>query len=267
MEDTAFESANAQNIDKEKLKRLLPKGTHHTVTDEIINMINSMEKDIGLLQEYMEESVLVHLPVLRETKVDLKEYVNAVKYCNLKKNMENQKAWEITFPKKYEKLVREGRWNTSHVSMYNSSTLVTKIDAQMMVAVHIQYAPLFHKMIMKQVELASGWDAHGRETSGTVQHLAASKVIDTVAPPVAQEIDLKIGQSDEAKDSQSKMFDKMETIAQNQLKLLESGHSIEDVQRLNLTIEVEEDDGEAEYAEIFEEDEGRLAPRMYNLED
>ncbi len=251
MNDTAFENSNKQSIDKEKLQRLLPKGSHHKVTDEIIELIGSMEKDVGLLQEYMEESLLTHLPVLREVKVDLQEYVNAVKYCNLKKNMENQKAWEITFPSKYEKLVREGRWNTSHVSMYNSSTLVVKIDAQMMLAVHIQYAPLFHQMMMKQVELANGWDAHGRECSPTVQHLAASKIIDVTMQPIAQEIDIKIGQSDEAKDSQVKMFNEMEKIAQNQKKLLEAGHSIEEVQRLNLTIEIEEDDGEAEYAEII----------------
>ena len=254
MTDTAFENSNEQTIDKDKLKRLLPKGSHHKVTDEIIDLIGSMEKDSGLLQEYMEDSLLTHLPVLREVKVSLPEYVNAIKFCNLKKNMDNQKAWEIVFPHKYAKLVQEGRWNTSHVSMYNGSPLVTKIDAQMMLAVHIQYAPLFHQMLMKQVELASGWDAHGRECSPTVQHLAASKIIDVTMAPVAQEIDLKIGQSDEAKDSNAKMFTEMERIARNQKALLEAGHSIEEVQRLNLTIEVEEDDGESEYADIMEED-------------
>ena len=249
MEDTALENANKQNIDKDKLQRLLPKGSHHKVTDEIINLIHSMESDTGLLQEYMEESLLVYLPVLREVKVDLQEYINAIKYCNLKRNMENQKAWEITFPSKYKKLVQEGRWNTSHISMYNSSTLVTKLDAQMMLAVHIQYAPLFHAQIMKQVELANGWDAHGRECSPTVQHLASSKILDIVAPPVTQEIDLKIGQSDEAKNSQDKMFGKLADIAKNQLDLIRSGHNIEEVQKLNLTIDVEVDDDE-DYVEV-----------------
>ena len=32
--------ANKQNIDKEKLQRMLPKGSNHKVTDEIINMIS-----------------------------------------------------------------------------------------------------------------------------------------------------------------------------------------------------------------------------------
>ena len=250
--DGAFETANEQNIDKEKLQRLLPKGTHHKVTDEIIDLVHAMEKDTSLIQEYMEESLLTHLPVLRGVKVDLKEYVNAIKYCNLKKGMDNNKAWEITFPAKYAKLQKEGRWNTSHVSMYNSSTLVVKLDAQMMIDVKVQYAPLFHQMMLKQLELANGYDAHGNECSPTVQHLAASKILEITAPLEEQKIDIKIGQSDEAKDSQAKMFIEMKRIALNQQALLRKGHSIEDVQRLNLKVEIDEDDGEAEYADIIE---------------
>ncbi|MCK5848332.1 MAG: hypothetical protein KAH01_03965 [Caldisericia bacterium] len=235
-------STQYQNINKEKLIKILPKGTHHKVSDEIIDLIQSMEKDTGLLQDYMEESFLSHLPVLREVKVNLTDYTNAIKYCNLKKNMDNQTAWEITFPERYRKLEKEGRWNTSHVSMYNSSPLVLKIDAQMALAISIQYAPAFHKMMMKELQLASGWDAHGRETSAMVQHLAASKIIDIAAPPIEQKIALEIGQSAESKNSQQKMIDKMAEIAKNQQKQIEMGMSVEDVQKLNLTIDVEIDE-------------------------
>jgi len=232
----------SQNIDVEKLKKHLPKGSHHTVSNEIIDLISRMEQDTGLLQDYMEESFLSHLPALREVKADLKEYTNAIKYCNLKQNMTNQEAWEITFPERYKKLIDEGRWNTSHVAMYNRSPLVLKIDAQMALAISIQYAPAFHKMIMKELELANGWDAHGRETSAMVQHLAASKVIDVTAPPVEQKIAVAIGQSDEAKSSQQKMFDQMAEIAANQQKQIEMGMSVEDAQKLNLVIEVDSED-------------------------
>ena len=229
-------------LDQSKLQRMLPKGSHHRVTEEIVALVHSMEKDTGLLQEYMEESFLSHLPVLRETKVDLKEYVNAIKYCNLKKNMENQKAWEIVFPDKYEKLVREGRWNTSHVSMYNSSTLVVKLDAQMALDIKLQYAPLFHQQLMKQVELANGYDAHGRECSPMVQHLASNKILDLLVPDRDNTLNINIGQTAEAKNSQEKMFDKMTEIAMQQQELLKAGHNIEDVQRLNLVIETDAED-------------------------
>lgn len=237
-------------INKEKLTKLLPKGTHYTVTDEMIDTIARMEKDTGLIQEYMEESVLSHLPVLRDVKVDLNKYINAIKYCNLKRNMDNQKAWEITFPERYNTLVQEGRWNSSHSSMYNQSPLVVKIDAQMALSVEIQYAPLFHQMLMKQVELANGWDAHGRETSATVQHLAAGKVLDIVTPKEEAKVAITIGQSSEAKNANMKMYDKMAEIAKNQQLQIEAGMSVEEVQRLNLTIDVDiEDDEDDEYTD------------------
>lgn len=252
MSNDAMLYANEHNIDKEKLKRMLPKGSSHKVTDEIINLIGSMEKDTGLIQDYLEESFLSHLPVLREVRVDLKDYVNAIKYCNLKRGMTNEKAWEIVFPERYKKLHDEKRWNSSHVSMYNSSNLVVKIDAQMQIATHIQYAPFFHESIMVQYKLMMGSDAHGNDTSAHIQHLAAAKLADLTQAPVEQKIDLKIGQSDEAKNSNAKMLAEMDRIAKNQQELLRQGHSIEEVQKLNLVIDVEEDDGEDEYRAIVE---------------
>lgn len=247
MSQEAMTYSGSHNIDADKLKKMLPRGSSHKVTDEVISLINSMEADTGLLQDYMEESLLSYLPVLKEVKVELREYVNAIKFCNLKKSMPNEKAWQIVFPEKYQKLVNENRWNSSHVAMYNRSALVVKLDAQMMVAAHIQYAPMFHASIMKQFELMNGQAANGMPVSATVQHLAASKLAELTAAPVEQKIDLKIGQSDEAKNQQEKTFSKLSEIAKNQRELLAKGHDITEVQKLNMVIDVEEDDGEAEY--------------------
>ena len=239
------------SIDKDKLKKMLPRGTSHKVTDEIIELISSMEEDTGLLQDYLEESLFTYLPVLREVRVGLKEYVNAIKYCNLKRTMTNEKAWQIVFPDRYEKLVQEGRWNTSHVSMYNNSPLVVKIDTQMALAVSIQYAPVFHKQVMKHVQLSDGISSNGMPVSATVQQLASAKLLDILAPPKEQEISLKIGQSDEAKASQEAMFDEMRRIAENQQKLLAEGHSLSDVQKLNMSIEIVD---EEEFIDVEDED-------------
>jgi hypothetical protein len=217
---------------------MLPRGTSHKVTDEIIDLINSMEDDTGLIQEYLEESLLSHLPVLKKVKVDLVEYVNAIKFCNLKKAMTNDKAWQIVFPEKYDKLIREDRWNSSHVSMYNGSTLVTKLDAQMMLTVEIQYAPLFHSELMRHVKLADGISSNGMPVSANIQQVASAKILDIVMPKESQEIHLKIGQSDESKAAQEGMYVEMRRIAQNQQELLKAGHSIEEVQKLNMKIEV-----------------------------
>ncbi len=244
--------ANPQNIDKAKLTKMLPRGTNHKVTDEIIALINKMEADTGLIQDYMEESLLSYLPVLKEVKVTLTEYVNAIKYCNLKKSMANEKAWEIVFPERYNKLIRENRWNTSHVSMYNGSPLVVKIDTQMMTAVHIQYAPLFHKELMRQVNLADGVSSNGMPVSANIQQVASAKVLDITMQPIEQKIDLKIGQSDGAKEAQQMMFNEMKSIAERQKALLAAGHKIEDVQKLDMKIEVVDDDDD--FIDIDEEE-------------
>jgi hypothetical protein len=236
------------NIDKVKLQRLLPKGSSHKVTDEIINTIGLMETHTGLFQDYMEESLLSHLPVLREIKVDLIDYINAIKYCNLKRNMTNEKAWEIVFPEKFKRLYDSGKQISNHVAMYNSSKIVVKLDASMMIDIKIQYAPVLHQAIRKEVSIMTN-----DEVSFHVQHLAAKTLIETLVPLEEQKVDIKIGPSDDAKAHNEKMFGEMRKIAENQQELLRQGHSLEDIQRLNLKIEVEEDDGDDEYAEIIEE--------------
>ena len=240
-------------ITVDKIKKLLPKGTSHLVSDEIINMINNTEKETGILQEYFNDSFLTYLPVLKQVSIPLEKYVNAIRYCNLKRMMSNEKAWEIVFPHKHKKLIDEGRWNASHVSMYNQSALVVKLDAQMMIGAHIQYMPYFHKTFEKQFNLMNGIDAQGRPVSAHVQHLAASKLYDMTKPPEDITMNLKIDQSDDAKASTEKMLSKMSELASNQQKLLEQGYTITDIQKLNFKHDEEFDD-EAEYADLIGED-------------
>jgi len=248
MTNNGMEYTKKHYINKNKLQRMLPKGTHHTVTDEIIDLIHNMEKDTGLFQEYMEESLLSNLPVLKSVRVSLLDYVNAIKYCNLKKSMTNEKAWEIVFPDKYKKLLEEGKQVSNHVAMYNSSKIVTKIDAQMMVDIKIQYAPILHKALMKQVRLMDDPDV-----SFHVQHLASKTLIETLKPNEEQQVSLKIGQSDEMKESQEKMFSELKRVAEQQQALLRAGHKIEDIQKLNLTIDVLEEE-EEDYVDIDDDD-------------
>ena len=243
-------TTSQHNIDKEKLTRLLPKGTNHKVSDEILELVHGMEDSTGLFQDYMEESFLSHLPILSGMKIGLKDYINAIKYCNLKKGTTNEKAWEIVFPDKYKRLKDLGKQIDNHVAMYNGLKVVTKIDAEMMVDVRIQYAPILHLAIKKEVTLMND-----SEVSFHVQHLAAKTLIETLIPLEEQKVDIKIGPSDDAKQYNQKMFNEMRTIAENQQALMKAGHSIEEIQKLNLKIEVEEDDGDDEYTELVEVDE------------
>ena len=237
MSNEAMLNASSHSLDKEKLERLLPKGTSHKVTDEIMALVHNMENDTGLIQDYLEESLLSYLPVLKEIKVNLPDYVNAIKYCNLKRNMSNEKAWEITFPDKYKKLKDEGRWNSSHPSMYNNSKIVVKLDAQMMVAADIQYAPMRHKALMKQYELMNGQAADGMAVSAQVQHLAAKALYELTTPQESNNIELKIGMTDEAKTVQEQLTEQIKRSVDNQMDRLNAGESIGSVQKLGVSLE------------------------------
>ena len=244
MENQITPFANKQNIDKEKLQRMLPRGANHKVTDEIISMISSMEDDTGLFQDYMEESLLAQLPVLAQVKTDLDDYVNAIKYCNLKQNIANLRRYLLVRLNRVKRLQEKGTIATlsSHVAMYNKTDIVVKLDAQMMISAHIQYAPMFHAAVKKQFNLMNGTSADGGPVSAHVQHLAAKELREITEMPIDNTIELKIGQTDESKKSQGIMITKMQEIAKNQQELLKQGYSIEEVQKLNLVLESSDDE-------------------------
>ena len=233
--------AKTQNIDKEKLEQMLPKGTNHKVTDEIINMISSLEDDTGLFQDYMEESLLSQLPILSTVKVDLDDYINAIKYCNLKQNMSNAKAWEIVFPERVLALREKGTYSSisSHVAMFNKRDIVVKIDAQMMISAHIQYAPMYHAAIKKQFNLMNGQSADGGPVSAHVQHLAAKELAEQTKMPEDNTIELKIGMSEESKTVQERLTEQLARSVDLQMARLHSGESIGEIQKIGISIDNE----------------------------
>jgi hypothetical protein len=224
-----------QNIDKEKILRFLPKGTSHKVTDEIIRLVNQMGSD-EVEQEYFEEKFLSYLHVLGDKgiRASLRDYINALKFCTYKKNMSNERAWELTFPDKYERLEKLGKQVSNHVAMYNGNPLVTKLDALMLTEEHIQYAPLFHEAIMKEAQLMRGIGSNGERVSPHVQHMAASTLIDKLAPPKEDKLSITVGLDEATRNTQVKVLEELSNVAKSQRELLEQGYSLAEVQKLNL---------------------------------
>ena len=256
---------DSQNLTKEKIRSFLPKGSSHLVTDKILEMINNMEDETGLLQEYMEESFMSHLPVLKGLKVKLEDYVSAIKYCNLKQHMTNDKAWAITFPKRYDKLIAENRFSSSHASMYNKTELVSRIDAQMHVAASIQYAPYFHAAIKKQFDLMNGKGAAEDDyVSPNVQHLAASKLADLTAPAVENTLNVNVQQSETQFEYNRQMNQNIMSLIELQKQAFKRGVSVEELQKIHLTqhsgkgADDEYDDAELVDEEDYDDLEGSM---------
>ncbi len=256
----------------DEFKSHLPKGTRYNITNEIVELVKNLGSDCGIFQDYMEESFLSHIPALREMKgLTLKSYIEAIKYCNLKQRMSNRDAWKIVFRDRYDRLVSDGKESQvdQNVAAFNKRPIVSKIDADMAVAVYIQYSPMRHAAIQKKFELMNGKaspskvpvykvddngkyvkDSYGRRkiskdrygnevfqdvhqiVSPKVQDDAASSLIELTAMPEEKDINIKIGISDEAAESQREIVDKLSEIAKRQKEALDAGASIDEVQKI-----------------------------------
>ena len=93
---------NSQNITREKLKALLPKNSQTSLTDELMHLIHNMGDDVDLPQELLEEDLMSYTFLLGQQKGSprFEDLINAIKFCNLKRNYSTEKAWSIVFPKR-----------------------------------------------------------------------------------------------------------------------------------------------------------------------
>ena len=238
----------SQNITVEKLQKFIPKGTSIKVTEDIVKIINNIENDTGLNQNYAEERVMSSLQLLGKQGVTLEKLVNAVKYCTLKRHMTNKKAWAITFPAEYDRIVARGGNIDTHVSMFNSTYLVVEIDKMMIVPFYIQYDALKHESLERQANLMRGIGANKSDyVSPHIQHLASKAVYEMLKAPEDRSIELKIGQSDAAIEQQREMSENIAKIVEMQAQMFKNGGKAKDIQKIHLKKDDDYIEAEVDY--------------------
>ena len=256
----------------EDVKKVLPVGMHKGVTEHVLDIIKSLGDDTGIPQEYVEEAIITSIPSLKNLNKPphITKYIEALKYIMLKQRCSsNAEAWKLAFPEKYQRLLDNGITNNKlqgTVSVYNKRPIVVAIEADMMVAMHIQYAGLRHKAMVKAFRLMNGvatpteiplkkwnpdtkmkeiqYDDNGevimdlvyQAVSPKVQLEAASLILDKTDIPVTQEIELKIGMSEEVVNANNNLADALRTKAEEQRRALLMGGSIDDVQVIGTII-------------------------------
>ena len=231
--DAAF--CNSQNITKEKLQKFMPRGTNAKVTEDIVKIIQNIENDIGVNQEYAEEQVMSCMSLMGKQGVTLEKLVNAVKFCTLKRHYDNKKAWAIVFPAKYDELVANGKFIDSHVSEYNSTYCVVEVDKMMMVPFYLQYNHLKHESLMKQANLMRGIGAKPDDyVSPHVQHLASKTVYEMLKSPEDNTIELKVGVSDALVEQNREMADNIKKIVELQSNAFRNGGKTADIQKIHI---------------------------------
>ena len=246
-EATKMVPKTPQFITRDKIMELLPKGSRVNLTDDLMEMIATMGESIDMPQDLMEEDLMSYTFLMTQQKGSAKfeDLINAIKFCNLKRNYDTVKAWSIVFPERYDKLVAEKRQVSSHVSMYNTTKLVRAIDKEMLIPAHLQYAPYFHAAVKKQYDLMSGkagaLNADGEQMTVTpmVMHLAAKELALITKQPEEAKIDLKITQSDAMLSAQHEMNTQLQNIVSNQAAMFQKGGTVDDIQKIHLkTVDV-----------------------------
>ena len=230
-----------QNITREKIKRMLPKGSSVSVTNSVLELIANMENDTGLPQDLMEEDFMSYMHLLGKKKGNsLTQLVNALKYCNLKRTINNQKAWSIVFPEKYDKLIAEGKAVDNHVGMYNTTWLVQEIDKAMIIPVHLSHYGTLHKFLNHQMQLAMGEGGIDPETgdkrrvSAMVMHLATKDVLERTAQPETATLDIKISASEKSIEIQQDQVDTLKRLADIQQNQFRRGAAPIDIQKVHI---------------------------------
>ena len=231
-----------QAITKEKIRKLLPRNSHVKITDEVMDLIYNMGKEIDLPQNLLEEDLMSYMHLVGKEgggRTSITDVINAVKFCNLKRNYTLEKAWSIVFPHRYDKLIQEGRQVASHVSMYNGSKIVMAIDREMLIPWSLQYATYGHAAIKKQFEIMNGnagVDANGDplKVSPMVMHLAAKELALITKQPEEQTLSINVNPGEEAISAQRDMNTQLSQLVAMQKKRLEAGEDIMDVQVIEI---------------------------------
>jgi len=224
-------------LTKEKVKKLLGKQCNAKVTDSVMELLNNIEKDTDLDQALMEDRIVSNINVLEGTKGSMPEYINAMKYCTLKQNMSNIKAYTIVFPDRVQaheetKIRREAEGNPlkvsleSKVSNYNRGPLIVKIDTQLAIEFSVLYATQRHRALKVLIDLSQGnsaLSASGEKMTVTpmVQMQAASKIMEELKPSEENKLSIDINVKD---DSLDLLKDSLADIAKVQMGHLKAGN-------------------------------------------
>ena len=237
-----------QNITKEKLSRMLPKGSDVTVSDQNIADIARMEEDIDLPQNLLEEEFMTYTHLLGQKKgLSINHLINAIKFCNLKRTRTNRDAWAITFPAKYDERMAMDKPVDNHVAMFNGTWLVKEIDKAMAMTVGMQYSGAFHQAMNVNINMMKGnggVDAEGEPiaVSAMVRHLAAKTVLEIAKPNEETIINVKQSSSDEMVAVQTRQVDVLEQILIGQQEEFKRGAKPIDVQQIYKRVAVQDSD-------------------------
>jgi len=199
-----------------QLQASMPKKFRHNVTEDMIKFVNATEGDE--FRDVYKENLLGFSDVMQLGRYGMTEYLNAVKFVSYKLlGDSNTIAYAKVFPDRYQRLVDKNtpmKTISSFSTTYNKGALVHKILERTLVPVHILNMDIHQEAINIQAELMR--DAK----SETVRQKAAECLIMQLKAPEAAKIEIDVNYSN---DSIDELRATTRALAQQQMKLIESG--------------------------------------------
>jgi hypothetical protein len=226
-----------------QLQASMPKKFRHNVTEDMVKFINATEGDE--FRDIYKENLLGFSDVMQLGRYGMTEYLNAVKFVSYKLlGDSNTIAYAKVFPDRYQRLVDKNtpmKTISSFSTTYNKGALVHKILERTLVPVHILNMDIHQEAINIQAELMR--DAK----SETVRQKAAECLIMQLKAPETAKIEVDVNYNN---DSIDELRATTRALAQQQLKLIQSGAvTAEDMAHSDI-IARKKDTVETEYEEV-----------------
>lgn len=205
------------------------------ITQDTVDELNKLIVDPDYGEEFL-DSYISYFNILENNSAwNTPKYMNAMKFFSLIETGHSAvDAYVKVFPERLQSRLARGESKHSmggEASRYNASQLVNEIRKVATIPVQLIHRHLLHEAIMRSAELMND-----PEVSPAVQQKAAESLMRELKPAEDNNVNIKIGMTEDAKIQQAKLVDHIGKIALNQQKLLASGLSIEEIQKLNITV-------------------------------
>lgn len=182
-----------QYVSKEVLMKALPKTRRNQVTDEFVAKVNRLLEDENTREQFR-DNLLSFGRVLLEPRVDLNEYINAVKFVSYRLLGDtNMAAWSKTFPERLQRLLDRGAPEldiSRAVHSFSRTLLVTSILEQSLVPTWIINQDLYQKALNTTADLMMN------ARSEKVRADAANNLMIQLKMPEAAKVTLDIKQTE-----------------------------------------------------------------------
>ena len=219
----------------EQFKQVLPDKVKKSVSQELIDQINSTLSDPEMYEAYR-DNLLSYTRVMADGRFKVDSYISAVKYVSHKlMGATNIEAYSKTFPDKMQRFAAQGvsaKDIASYVTAYNKSKLVNLIFEQTLIPSYVLNQDLYQKALNVQAELMVS------ANSEKVRCDAANSLLTHLKMPETQKVELEIGVKEDSAIAALRATT-MELARQQRLMLEAGAMNAQEVAHSRLVIEGE----------------------------